>query len=140
MNPIEIDNKQDYDYCLSQGFEPLIDNRFIVKHELRISLQQKLFGKGHTPEENEKYYRWVWNHKPHYCEECMKPLNEYSATYVSHILSRGAYPELAHDIRNNNILCFKCHSVWENGDRESMRIFAKNELTIESLRREYEAL
>lgn len=140
MNPIEIDSLQDYDYCLSQGFEPLADNRFIVKHDVRITAQQRLFGKGNSEEQNIKFYKWVWAHRPHYCEECMKPLNEYSAVHVSHILSRGGYPEMAYDIRNINILCYKHHAQYENGDRESMRIFAKNEITISELKREYEAL
>lgn len=140
MNPIEIDCWQDYDYCLSQGFEPLADNRFIVKHDIRITAQQRLFGKGNSEEQNIKFYKWVWAHRPHYCEECMKPLNEYSAVHVSHILSRGAFPNMAYDIRNINILCYKHHAQYENGDRESMRIFAKNEITISELKREYEAL
>ena len=138
MNPIEIDSLQDYDYCLSQGYEPLADNRFIVKHDVRITAQQRLFGKGNSEEQNIKFYKWVWAHRPHYCEECMKPLNEYSAVHVSHILSRGAFPNMAYDIRNINILCYNCHSKWENGDRESMRINARNELTIKQLKQEYE--
>ena len=79
----------------------------------------------------------MWANKPHYCEECMRPLAEYSAVYVSHILTRGANPDMAHDARNINILCFKHHSMWENGDRENMRIFAKNQLTIEELKKDY---
>ena len=138
MNPIRIDTLQDYEYCLSQGFEPLADNRFIVEHKLRVSIQTKLFGKGHTPEENEKFYKWCWEHKQHICEECMKPLHSYSATFVSHILTRGAYPEMAHDCRNVNILCFNHHNQWENGDRESMRIYEKNQNTIQELKKEYE--
>lgn len=140
MNPIEINTRQDYDYCLSNGFEPLADNRFIVEHKLRVEIQQELFGKGNSEEQNIKFYRWAWNRRPHYCEECMKPLNAYSAVHVSHILSRGSRPEMAYDIRNINILCYNCHSKWENGDRESMRINAKNELTIAELKREYETL
>lgn len=137
MNPIEIDNIQDYDYCLSQGFEPLADNRFIVKHDVRIEAQQRLFGTGNSEEQNIKFYRFCWKHKPHICEECMKPLLEYSATYISHIRTRGAFPEMAFDCRNVNILCFNHHNQWENGDRESMRIYSINELTIEQLEQEY---
>lgn len=138
MNPIEINTRQDYDYCLSNGFEPLADNRFIVEHKLRVEIQQELFGKGNSEEQNIKFYRFCWKHKPHYCEECMKPLYDYSATFVSHILSRGAFANMAYDCRNTNILCFKHHQQYENGDRESMRIYAKNEITIETLKQEYE--
>lgn len=134
---IEIDNFEDYNYCLSKGYEPLADNRFRIRHEIRTAIQQRLFGRGNSEEQNIRFYKWIWQHRPHYCEECMKPLEHYSATYVSHILSRGAYPEMAYDARNINILCFNHHSKWENGDRESMRIFSKNELTTEQLKQEY---
>lgn len=137
MEPIVIDTRPDYDYCVAQGYEPLVDRRFVMAHQLRVSVQRELFGTGHTPEENERFYRFCWKHKPHVCEECMKPLKEYSATYISHIRTRGAFPEMAFDCRNVNILCVEHHNQWENGDRKSMRIYGVNEFTIEQLEREY---
>ena len=74
---------------------------------------------------------------PHICSETMRPLKQYSATYISHIMTRGAHPEMAHDPRNVNILCFEMHNRWENGNRSSMRIYAANMLTIEQLKKEY---
>lgn len=137
MEPIVIDTRAEYDYCKEQGFEPLVDRRFAMDIRLRVSVQRELFGTGHTPEENERFYRWCWTHLPHFCSECLRPLHQYSATYVSHILTRGAHPEMAHDPRNVNILCFHHHSVWENGARENMRIYRQNQLTIEQLKKEY---
>lgn len=137
MEPIVIDTRELYDYARSRGYEPLTDKRFVLDINLRVSIQRALFGSGHTPAENERFYRWCWEHKPHICEECMRPLREYSATYASHILSRGAHPEAAHDPRNINILCFNHHSVWENGNRENMRIYLGNMKTIEQLKKEY---
>lgn len=137
MEPIAIDTRADYDYCRTQGFEPLNDRRFVMEHRLRVSIQRELFGTGHTPEENERFYRWCWQHSLHVCSECMKPLKEYSAVYISHIRTRGAYPEMAFDCRNINILCFQHHNQWENGDRKNMRIYGINEYTIEQLEREY---
>lgn len=137
MIPFPIETREQYDCCLAHGIEPLIDRRFAVDLRLRVSIQRELFGAGHTPEENERFYRWCWAHKPHRCEECMKPLPEYSAVYVSHIKSRGAEPEMAHDPRNTNILCFRHHSQWENGNRESMRIYLRNQSQIEKLNYEY---
>lgn len=137
MEPIAIDTRPDYDYCVAQGYEPLVDRRFAMAHQLRVSIQREKFGTGHTPEENERFYRFCWKHKPHICEECMKPLKAYSATYISHIRTRGAFPEMAFDCRNVNILCFNHHNQWENGDRKSMRIYGVNEFTIEQLEREY---
>ena len=137
MDPIVIDTRELYDYARSRGYEPLTDKRFVIDINLRVSIQRALFGSGHTPAENERFYRWCWEHKPHICEECMRPLREYSATYVSHILTKGAHPEMAHDCRNVNILCFSHHSVWENGNRENMRIYLGNMKTIEQLKKEY---
>lgn len=108
-----------------------------LPHGERVELQRRLFGKGHTPAENSKFYRWVWAHYEHRCEECSRPLPQYNATFVSHILTRGAHPEMAHDPRNVNILCKTCHDRWENGDREGMRINLKNQYLITKLKKEY---
>lgn len=140
MDAIGISTLHEYDYARGRGYEPLIDRRFQMDIRLRVSIQQELFGTGHTPAENEKFYRWCWEHNPHYCQECMKPLAQYSATYVSHILTRGAHPALAHDGRNVNILCFSHHQVWENGNRENMRIYVSNQQIIEKLKKEYNQL
>lgn len=137
MERLKIETRKDYKEAKSYGFEPLVDDRFEMAHSLRVEVQKELFGDGHTPAENEKFYRWVWDHKPHICEECMKPLNGYSATYVSHICSRGSEPMMAHDPRNVNILCFRCHAKYENGNRESMRIWRKDERIKVTLKQEY---
>lgn len=137
MEPVNIYTREEYDYCKQRGYEPLVDRRFAMDIRLRVCIQRELFGTGHTPEENDKFYRFCWAHKRHVCEETMRPLKQYSATYVSHILTKGAHPEMAHDPRNVNILCFEMHNKWENGDRKSMRIYAINQLTIEQLKREY---
>lgn len=140
MDQIRISTRDEYNYCRTLGYEPLVDKRFAMDIHLRVDVQRELFGTGHTPEENEKFYRWCWDHKPHWCEETMRPLHQYSAVYVSHILTRGAHPEMAHDPRNVNILCFEKHNQWENGDRERMRIWRSNQLQIQTLKTEYESL
>lgn len=140
MEPFLIDTREQYDLCKAHGIEPLVDRRFTMEIRLRVSIQRELFGTGHTPAENERFYRFCWDHYPHICAECMRPLRQYSATYVSHIMTRGAHPETAHDCRNVNILCFSHHSVWENGDRRNMRIYPGNVRTVEQLKREYMAL
>lgn len=140
MEPFVIDTRELYDYARKRGYEPLIDRRFAMEIHLRVSIQRELFGRGHTPEENERFYRWCWEHYPHLCSETMRPLRQYSATYISHILTRGAHPEMAHDPRNVNILCFEMHNRWENGDRQNMRIYQMNKLTIQMLRNEYASI
>lgn len=140
MEPIVLDTRELYDYARQRGYEPLIDRRFALDIRLRVSIQRELFGTGHTPQENEKFYRWCWANMPHICEETMRPLRHYSATYVSHILTRGAHPQMAHDPRNVNILCFEMHNKWETGNRESMRIYRSNMERIRILKQEYLSL
>ena len=131
---IEITSMDEYKLCKSRGFEPLLDARFDLNVKLRIRLQHQLFG---SLFEHEIFYRWIWARKRHICEETMRPLEQYSAAYISHILTKGAHPEMAHDPRNINILCYEAHNQWEFGDRQKMRIFESNRLIIEKLKNEY---
>lgn len=140
MKTFLIDSRELYDYAVKCGYEPLIDARFPIEINLRVAIQREKFGRGHTPEENEKFYRWCWEHYPHICQETMRPLHEYSAVHISHILTRGAHPEMAHDPRNVNILCLASHNKWENGNRYAMRIYQSNKLIIEQLKSEYAKL
>ena len=128
-----IETKSEYDYCIGRGYEPLLDARFPMAIELRRQIQRSKFG----IQADDKFFRWVWDHKKHYCEETMRPLNHYSAAFCSHILTRGAHPDMAVDPRNINILCLEMHNKWEFGNRSEMRIFAKNQRIIEILKREY---
>ena len=145
MEPYLITERCEYDYAVSRGFEPLIDTKhFRLDIRLRIELQREkfghcVFGRGaDIMVANARFFKWVWEHKPHYCECCMRPLPEYSATYCSHILTRGAHPEMAHDPRNINILCFKHHNQWEQETtRKGMRIYPANLLRIEELKQDY---
>ena len=140
MKPVFISTREEYRVCQNAGIEPLFDKRVSMDIHLRVAIHRELFGTCNTPEENEKFYLWCWNHMPHRCEETMRPLWQYSATYISHILTRGAHPEMAHDPRNVNILCFEMHNRWENGDRQNMRIYRSNQLRIQQLKEEYNGL
>ncbi len=126
----------EYNYCLVRGYEPLIDSNLSMEHSYRVQKQKELFGKNDAYG-NRRFYKWCLRRMPHICEECGKPIGEGWAGNVSHILSRGAHPEMAHDPRNVNILCLDCHARWENKDRENMHIWAKNERTIAKLKEEY---
>lgn len=139
-NRIIIEDLECYLYAKGKGYEPLIDKRFHIEFSLRMEIQHYLFGKGHTPQQNEKFYKFCWDIYPHYCQECMKPLRNYSAVHISHIITRASHPELAHDARNINILCFEHHNQWENGDRQNMRIYPGNVRIIELLKKEYQSL
>lgn len=148
MEPYLITERFEYDYAVSRGYEPLIDTEhFRLDIRLRVELQREkfghcVFGRGaDIMVANARFFRWVWEQKPHRCEECMKPLANYSATYCSHILTRGAHPEMAHDPRNINILCFQHHCNWEdNTKRKDMRIYRPNLSRIELLKNDYQCL
>lgn len=145
MAPYLITTRAEYDLAKAHGFEPLLGFEpikgvqfFKLDIRLRVEIQRELFGTGHTPQENERFYRWCWDHYPHQCAECMRPLKQYSATYVSHILTRGAHPEMAHDPRNVRILCFDHHNQYEHRTtRNPMRIFEQTEKIISELKTDY---
>lgn len=147
MEPYLLTERDEYQYCIQKGFEPLLDTKnFKMDIHLRVEIQREIFGHcvlgrgANIPAANERFFRWVWEHKPHQCEETMKPLQGYSAVYLSHILTRGGNPEMAHDPRNINILSFESHNRWENGDRKNMRVYPGNLRTIELLKTEYQNL
>lgn len=146
MEPYLITDRDEYQYCIKRGFQPLLDIRnFRLEIGLRVEIQREIFGhcitgRGDIPAANERFFRWVWEHKPHQCEETMRPLANYSAVYCSHILTRGSHPEIAHDPRNINILSFESHNRWENGDRQNMRIYPGNMRLIELMKTEYQSL
>ena len=87
---------------------------------------------------DEEFYERCFNNSDHKCEECGAQLPEefrddsgkiIARWQYSHIVPKSIADELRHDISNINILCLKCHRKWENGDRESMKIYAKNKET-----------
>ena len=139
----------EYELCLKHGINPLFWHRHIkLVPTLRIQLQNKIFGKselgkGNVVQANDKYYHYCWDHGLMVCEECGRPLYAmrhydcYSATYISHILTRGSNPNMAHDPRNHNILCKKHHDQWETGERRGMIIYPDNQVVIRELKKDY---
>lgn len=143
--PIEITLIEEFEMVSSRGWQPLQDyKKFHIEINLRIAIQRELFGKsliskGSVVEANQRFYIWSWENNPHFCEECAKPLQEYSSKFISHIISRGARPDIAHDPRNKNILCFEHHQKWENEtQRKTMRIYKTNLKIIEILNNDYQ--
>ena len=133
-----IETIEEFNLCIKRGrnplFYPLI---FDIDFNLRLEWQNEFFGKYDIVKANDKFYRYMWENKPHYCEECLKPLSNYSSCFISHILSRGSSPEMAYDVRNINILCLNHHNQWETGIKKTMRIYNKNQETIKILKKEY---
>lgn len=80
-------------------------------------------------------YSQIWNTKPHVCEECDSFLgNEPKKEFFSHILPKGKYPSLRHDLENFNLLCFDCHYKWEFLNKKGMKIYQLNLERIEVLK------
>ena len=67
------------------------------------------------------FYKIIWNMRPHICIECKLVLNDFSATYISHIVSKGSHSNLRFNLDNVQVLCASCHRRYETGDREGMR-------------------
>ena len=103
------------------------------KEPTRINPRSK---KGYkTAQDDSKFFHQLWKSKPHFCENCSKDLgDDYNPVYFSHILSKGAYPNLRYYIDNINILCFKCHQEWEFGKRKIMPIYTKNLSRIQKMK------
>lgn len=137
-----IKTRQDYDAFKALGYEPLRDTHFSMNHSLRVEIQKEIFGVGNKEENNIRFYRYAWKvANPKNCENCGVPLERYSSVHISHILSRGAHPNMAYDLRNFNLLCYRCHEQWESPlTREGMRIYTKNQRIIEKLRKEYDGI
>ena len=135
-----VTTREDYDILLARGIDCLYDRRFHLEIGLRRAIQKERFG-GNNAEGNAKFYNYCLRHFAHVCENCGKPITNPTATNVSHILTRGSHPEMAHDPRNVNILCFDCHNLWEHKttrDRLRLWFVEKNERTIEQLKQEYQ--
>lgn len=149
--PVFITNWDEYEKCIAQGVQPLLYNPLVkMDIHLRVEVQRELFGlckmgPNRIPQANERFYRWCWDHIqpnawPHWCEESGSPLYMYRAEQISHILSKGGHPDMAHDPRNINILSLRQHERWENGSRQEMLIYSGNMRRINLLKTEYACL
>lgn len=89
------------------------------------------------------FYKNIWQKNEDfdgycYCEECGLPL-EYSASFVSHNLSRGAHPEPFFRWNENNvsILCIDHHRQWEVGNRKEMKIYPAKKSIMDSMLQQF---
>lgn len=137
LNKIEISTKEEYQHLISRGYEPLtgycapLRAYFDIDNVLRRELQKERF------KTKESFYKFCYAISNKICEECGLELNYYSAINVSHILTRQAHPVIALDPRNFNLLTFNNHRRWETGDRKNMKIYNKNQETMQMLQLEY---
>lgn len=150
MQKLSINTIEEFNLCISKGVNPLFWHRTIkIEINLRKTIQQKLFGNAERISRdivraNDRYYHYCFEHSLLACENCGVSLyaaknidKSFSAIYVSHIISKGSNPQIAHDPRNHNILCPKCHDRWENGTRREMLIYFDNSVIIHELKNDY---
>lgn len=138
----EVNTMEEYDALLKRGIDALSDSRYHMEINLRRRIQKEKFGKN-DDEGNAKFYHYCLTHFPMVCENCGKPIRYPWATNVSHILTRGAHPEMAHDPRNISILCAQCHELYEHSTtRDQLRMWyvEKTERIKEELKREYNGI
>lgn len=128
---MRIKTIQEYETLKAGRLEPLcFPALFEIDPVLKAKILKAKFPKA-SPENDQKFYQWMWDISQHWCEECGTPLKSYWSGYISHIKTRGAHTELRYDPLNVNILCNKCHSKWETGtskDRKQMFIYHSNKL------------
>lgn len=138
---IEITTRQEYDYAISKGRNPLLNWRmFKMNHQLRIDIQHELFGAGSFQTENQKFYEYMWANSIHCCVETGVPIENYSAVHISHILGKGSDRRMACDPRNVNILTRRVHNIWDNGtieDKIKLNIYRENQIITNFLKKEY---
>jgi hypothetical protein len=147
---IEITTRAEYDYCVSRGFQPLIDwRRFKLDFFLRVDIQHEYFGSGNFQQENQKFYKWVYDHSIKRCAETGQPIHEndginrrniFSAKNVSHIITKGSDRRMAIDPRNANLLIIDIHNIWDFGteqQKRSLNIYPMNQLIIQMLKDDY---
>ena len=62
----------------------------------------------------------IWEERRHVCVEDGKWLavDPPPKAYFSHVLGKGAHPELRHDPENIVLHCIQCHRKWETAGKE----------------------
>lgn len=132
---IELSTREEYDLAVERGCAPLMGHPFELTMQLRDMIQRELF------KCDEDFYHYFFeNHPTGSCEEHGHPIHEYSAKFVSHILSRGAHPEARYDLRNANLLCLPAHQQWESEKQGKMNIYWKNVRMMDKLQTDYNEL
>lgn len=65
----------------------------------------------------------IWDERPHYCEITKKFLgDDFSVSFFSHILTKGAYPEARLDPENILLVSNEMHHLIEFTDRRDERL------------------
>jgi len=141
----KIVNKK-FNLCLDCNNERLHGNKYGKQYSNTIlpkkTSKKSLFSKTITPRkttkqkitDDEAFYKRCFDNSNHKCEECGKQLptdfkidgKVIAKWRYSHIIAKSIAPLLRHVLKNINHLCMECHTKWDHGDKESMKIYSKN--------------
>jgi hypothetical protein len=86
-----------------------------------------------------KLFMDIWEERPHYCEISKKHLGEdFSVTFFSHILTKGAYPQARLDPENILLVSNEIHHLIEFSDRKDERLVKfKYQDLVDKLKQKY---
>jgi len=69
------------------------------------------------------FYIEIWQERKHECEECSIHLGDTWQRFMfSHLLSKGAHPKLRLVKLNISLVCLPCHTDYEFGSRNKMKM------------------
>lgn len=68
-----------------------------------------------------KVFKAIWDSRPHWCEVCWATIQQPRPENFSHLLPKGAYPELKLDERNIVLKCRDCHNLWHRHGASGLR-------------------
>lgn len=70
--------------------------------------------------EDLKLWKQIWKERPHRCEVTGVPLT-FNPSAFSHIITKGARPDLRLWPLNVVLMSFEVHHLWEHGSRAKLR-------------------
>lgn len=100
--------------CLCIGCN---QKRLRARRSIRSSGQSRIKPKSHrgekTSREDDKFFRGIWRERKHVSEVSGEPLGEkFQAVFMSHVLSKQAFPGFRYLKRNIVLMTFDEHRMW----------------------------
>src|SRR5210317_1451800 len=86
---------------------------------------------------DKEWYEECWNSSQKKCMECGLVIRHFHPMFISHIITKGSFPQLRNHPRNFMIYCMNCHQQWEFGNRKAMKTYDEAQRITEELKREY---
>lgn len=85
------------------------------------------------------FFMQIWDERPHYCEISKEFLgDDFSVSFFSHVLTKGAYPEARLDPENILLVSNEIHHLIEFTDRKDERLLRYNyQALIDKLKQKY---